>query len=340
MTPTTLNHLPHVCGHQTAIDGLLRAFTEKNLPPAIIFSGPKGVGKRHLAQVLASTICCPNAPEQEPEPCPQCQRMLSSRHPDLLLIQRPPDRRNISIKDIRSCLQQMQERPWEAPYRIAIIDGVEDLSLPAANCLLKSLEEPQTSQMYLLITQSIQRTLATIRSRCTEVPLGPIPENELIHFLQNRHHISLDQATQAAQSSKGIFQLALESCDQELRENRKKLFEHLIRFESHPEFAETLIGEMRGRSNEEQRHETIALLNHLLEKLRLGIRASFLGETFGDSGTKSRIDHAHWRQLCHVVEKVCEAIAALTAGAATLLTLESLILDLNNILPANMGRTA
>ncbi|MFC1872183.1 ATP-binding protein [Chloroflexota bacterium] len=161
--------------------GLLRACLESDsLAHAYILTGPPHVGKMALAINLAQAVNCTgdDAPCQL---CPSCRRVLEDRHADVEIIgvgtaaDDGASKSMIYIEQIQQLQTTANLAPFEGRYRVYIINGAEHLSVPAANCLLKTLEEPPEHVLMLLLAENEQAVLETVLSRCQHLELRPMP---------------------------------------------------------------------------------------------------------------------------------------------------------------------
>jgi DNA polymerase-3 subunit delta' len=162
-----------VVGHDRIKRLLARALTSGRLPPALLFSGPEGIGKKRLALVLGRALLCEREGKGPCDACGACRRGLRGMHPDLILLE--PATAVIKVDQVRELVDQISGLPFEGRARTVIIDNAHLLTEEAANALLKSLEEPPPTSHAALITASPQALLPTIRSRCQELRMGPLP---------------------------------------------------------------------------------------------------------------------------------------------------------------------
>lgn len=167
-----------VIGHSKAVELLKRSLEIGRLAHAYLFVGPPNVGKTALAINLAQALNC----EQQEPPCNQCsscRRIATGNHADVQIIGRLPDsssglKKDISIMQIRELQQAAALQPYEGRHRVFIIDGAEHLNEESANCLLKTLEEPPSGVLIVLLTVDDSRLLPTIVSRCHRIELFPL----------------------------------------------------------------------------------------------------------------------------------------------------------------------
>ena len=175
-----------VVGHEAALSRLQRGLKNGNLGHAYLISGPAHAGKMTLALALARALnCCSD--EAPCGDCAECRRIDAGSHPDVMVValgssadDENRSRTEISIKQVRDDIQHWANLPpFEGKYRVFIIGGAEMLSLEAANCLLKTLEEPQPGVLFLLLTDQPGRLPETVISRCQRIDLGPVASEKI-----------------------------------------------------------------------------------------------------------------------------------------------------------------
>lgn len=196
-----------VLGHERLKDLLSRTLREARLPPALLFAGPQGVGKRTLALAAARALLCERTDGDACESCASCRRALRGLHPDLLLVE--PVTAAIKIEQIRDVVREVAGRPFEGRARAVVVDDADAMTEQAANALLKSLEEPPPTSHLFLVTAAPQALLPTIRSRCQTLRFGPLPEGLLEAHLQERLGLSAEEARLRAALSQGSLGVAL-----------------------------------------------------------------------------------------------------------------------------------
>ena len=133
-----------VLGHDRIRDLLGRALVAGRLPPALLFVGPRGVGKRTLALAVARALLCPDGASLGDAcgKCPACHRTSKGLHPDLFLAEPEGATLTLKIERVRELVREIDARPFEAAARAVLIDDAHTMTEQAQNALLKSLEEP------------------------------------------------------------------------------------------------------------------------------------------------------------------------------------------------------
>ncbi|MBN2575159.1 MAG: DNA polymerase III subunit delta' [Deltaproteobacteria bacterium] len=192
--------LRDIAGQEHAVAMLLRAVDSGRLAHACLFEGPESVGKRSAALGLALALCCTEAPGSGCGACDACRRILCGRHPDVLAL--TPATSQYLVEQAREVVALAATRPHEAPVRMFILDSADCLNPSAANCLLKTLEEPFPGNHLVLVTAAPDRLLPTIRSRTQRIRFLPLGPAALVRIAE-RHGASPAQAQTAAALSGG-----------------------------------------------------------------------------------------------------------------------------------------
>lgn len=201
-----------VIGQTRAVSLLQRSLEMDSLAHAYLFGGPAHVGKMTLALNLAQALNC-EAAEPPCGQCLSCQKIASAKHADVQIIglgqnggsaeARP--RVEISIDQIRQLQHSANLPPFEGRCRIFIIDGAELMSIEAANCLLKTLEEPVSKVVFILLTVNERLLPATVVSRCQRVELLPLAITEVEAALVQNWGVELQKAKLLATLSRGCL---------------------------------------------------------------------------------------------------------------------------------------
>lgn len=162
-----------VTGHRRVVELLSRSIARAALPPSLIFAGPAGSGKRLTAIAVAQALNClkpittadGRLPTDACGTCVPCTRIARGVHPDVVLVE-PGDSGSIKIDPIRDVIDRASYRPFEGKRRAVIVDAADALVVAAQNALLKTLEEPTPSSVFMLLTSRPDMLLVTVRSRC------------------------------------------------------------------------------------------------------------------------------------------------------------------------------
>src|SRR6185369_6849504 len=180
--------------HATAL--LRRAVASGHVPHAYLFEGPDGVGKRGAALGLGLALTCAVEPGEGCGACDGCRRIESGMHPDVPVF--AAEGPQIVIEQAQAIVALAQSRPHEAAARVIVIDGADRLNVNAANCLLKTLEEPSPGTHIVLVTSAPERILPTIRSRSQRVRFRALSTDALVGLLVSAHGVDRQRAGVAA----------------------------------------------------------------------------------------------------------------------------------------------
>jgi DNA polymerase-3 subunit delta' len=179
--------LRDVIGHRRLVELLSRSVRNDSLPPSLILSGPSGVGKRLVAISTAQVLNC-SVPRVGPAgvdacgACAACARIAKGIHPDVLFLE-PGESGSIKIDQVREIIDRAGYRPFEGRRRVVILDDADALVPAAQNALLKILEEPPPSSIFLLITSRPDMLLPTVRSRCPQLRFRELAADDVAAVL-------------------------------------------------------------------------------------------------------------------------------------------------------------
>ncbi|WP_052715718.1 AAA family ATPase [Devosia chinhatensis] len=191
-------------GHDAARAAILAQLAEHRLPGAIMLHGPQGIGKATFAFELATTILEATGDEGALR---VREQVAALSHPNLsVLRRRPKDSKSyysvIRVEDVRDLRDTLQQTRGRTGHRIAILDSIDDCNPNAANALLKTLEEPPADTTFFLISHRPGALLPTIKSRCHNVALRPLPDAVLTRIVTESlpaiDAAALDRAVQLA----------------------------------------------------------------------------------------------------------------------------------------------
>ncbi len=213
-----------IVGHEQAQRLLQAAVRAQRLAHAYLFTGPDGIGKRLVAQRWSMAINCeapPNTGFGGCGTCRACVMALAGSHPDLVVIE--PDGLFIKIEQIRAVQTALGFTAWSGSRKIVLIDRADRLNQEAANCLLKTLEEPPPSSLLILISASPDDLLPTLRSRCHLIRFAPLDPEQLTPWLIAEQHWSADDAALVGAVAGGCIGKALAVDPSALREERDQI---------------------------------------------------------------------------------------------------------------------
>ena len=174
-----------VVGQEHILKALENSIQHNKLHQAYMFSGTRGVGKTTIARVFAKCLNCQTGDMPQPEPCNECSACIeikAGRHIEFLEVDAAS---RTGVDDMRELLESVQYKPANARYKIYLIDEVHMLSKSSFNALLKTLEEPPPHVMFLMATTEVEKVPKTVLSRCLQLNLKIIPENQIREHIQS-----------------------------------------------------------------------------------------------------------------------------------------------------------
>lgn len=225
-----------IVGQEEAKRILQSAIKNNRLSHAYLFVGPEGVGKRLTAKTLAKALNCqpPTTFVQNRFPakvvgddscdkCRNCIRIDLDEYPDVKIIE--PVGTSIKIEKMREIKRVASLKPLEGKKKVYIILEASAMTQPAANSLLKTLEEPQGETLFILTTSHIPGLLPTIVSRCQLVRFKPLPPKVIENFLIKKGGIAKDEAYMASNLSEGSLRKGMRIASSEQRELRNRVID-------------------------------------------------------------------------------------------------------------------
>lgn len=268
-----------ILGHDRIIEVLRRSLRNGKTAHSYLFEGVPGCGRKKTAVTLIQALFCTALPDDACGVCPSCRKIDSGNHPDIHLIAPLPDKRDISIEQLREMQHILALRPYEAPRKVCIIDPAERMSVSAANSLLKTLEEPPGNALIILLTENAGMLLSTVRSRCQLIRFAPLSPEHLLTLLE-RSGMAPETAALVAPMSGGSLKKAQELDNEALIVRREAVLSrleqlNLNRIASVFDAAEELSG---------NRDTTLELLDMLLSFFRDAVH---LGAGSGDIVNRS-----------------------------------------------------
>jgi len=282
-----------VLGQAPAIATLQRALRNGLVHHAYRFEGPAGVGKELAAMAFAQALVCEAGDSLGCGSCDSCRRAVQLSqaepcvplHPDVVLVERalyPPEliggkkeAAEISVEQIRRVvLARAAYPPHEGRARVFIVRRAEELSISAANALLKTLEEPRAATYFVLLSAQPERLVETIRSRSVPVRFGPLADGVLTTILRAQG-IAEERVATIVQLAGGSASVALESADAETTGAADSFATRVIEAMRAPHLASAV---MLGESLNRDRHQLVDSLRtlgaHFVEEARARARGA------------------------------------------------------------------
>src|SRR5438445_5314279 len=210
-----------IIGHEHTINTLRRALVAARVRHAYLFTGPEHIGKALLTRRFAQTLLCTGGPDPHIAPqnpcnvCLSCRKVMHNNHPDVHYIARPPDKQFILIDQVRALQSDSARKTLEGRRNVFIIQGMHEMNVQAANCLLKTLEEPEPDVVLLLTAPDAGQLLPTILSRVQQVPMQLLTTKQIMSALEERWQVEPDEASMIAALAAGRMGWAVQAVEDE-----------------------------------------------------------------------------------------------------------------------------
>lgn len=168
-------------GNKAVLELLKKLANGKKVPHAYVFFGPEGIGKKLFALHFAKILNCTSKDIKPCNNCINCQKINKNIHSDIKIIE--TDKKQIKIDEIRSAINFANSSAIEGKYKFIIIDDAHKMNQFSANALLKTLEEPISNTIIILITENDKSLLRTILSRCVKISFAPLSSEDITKIL-------------------------------------------------------------------------------------------------------------------------------------------------------------
>ena len=253
-------------GHQRVLSYLERILCGEKMGQSYLFTGKEGIGKYLVARWFAAGVLCQSEEERPCLKCASCARVSKGIHVDLKEV--APDQRGlISIDTIRSVQDWLSVRPMEGTRKALLIDNAHAMNIPAANAFLKTLEEPPSSAVIVLVTSNPLWLLPTIRSRCQVVWFSPLSGEDVREVLSKKDvEVEANLLNLVSQGSPGRLLEMVESPHYQAMEKATRLL-----VEGKGGWSEVVGSQLRGKKGwVKEKDEVMRFLLILHEALREG----------------------------------------------------------------------
>ena len=178
----------NLIGNEQIKNLLTKTAKANKVSHSYLFCGIEGIGKLLFAKEFANMILCNSTSEAKPcGICKACVELESNKHPDYYEIN--VEESTIKIEQIRLMQSKILEKPIISNKQVYIINNADTMTKEAANCLLKTLEEPPEYVCIILIVSNENALLNTIKSRCTKVNFNQIENDILKQYIQKVYNI-------------------------------------------------------------------------------------------------------------------------------------------------------
>ena len=224
-----------VVGHKDILKYISSVVENNRVSHAYILNGERGSGKKMLANLFAMTLLCETGDNEPCGKCHSCKQAESGNHPDIIRVTHEKPN-SISVDDIRTQVNNTVDiKPYQGPYKVYIIPQADMMTPQAQNAILKTIEEPPSYAVFLLLTENAETLLPTINSRCVMLKLRNIKDTLIKKYLMENLEIpdyKADMCTAFAQGNMGrAIMLANSDHFNEIREEAVQLLKHISEME-------------------------------------------------------------------------------------------------------------
>lgn len=318
-------------GHDVVRSQMQRAVDRGRLSHAYLFAGPAGVGKKTFARRLAQSLLCEQDSGDQLDACgvcPNCKRFQAGTHPDYYEIACPEGKKSIPVEMFigdddhrgrQGLCYELSLRSMASDRKVAVIDDAHLMQSEASNSLLKTLEEPPSNALIVIVTDREEALLPTIRSRCQAVRFQRLTDEQLSQLIQsNALATSSEQVEQLVRWAEGSLEVARNLT--ELTELNHFLDSHfsnsnLNPLKLAPQLQEWI--EAAGESSQ-QRQAAMWVLRYLGEEMRARVREA--------SQSAEVVDLSH-----DILKRLREAENQLNEMMPIPLWVEGLVYDLSRL---------
>ncbi len=322
--------LADVVGHRTVTARLRRAAAEACPATAYAFAGSSGLGKRTVADAFAMELLCASPTDAGAcGACAQCIRVAGGTHPDVLVVAREPERRDIRTEQVRDLTRWFALRPLMAARKVALLDDAETLNEHGQNALLKTLEEPPGAAVLVLVVARASLLLPTVRSRCQLVRFDPLADAELTQLL-DRHGVPAPEIPLLVARSGGSPGHALALREDRHAERRGAVLERLGRLPELSAAEVSALAQTMARGEVEPALEVVVSWYRDLLGLVAG-SAGPLRNPDAAAALRHAATRGSVRGVLHQLQAVCATIEDIERNANRALALETMLLALRRI---------
>ena len=192
-----------ILGNDMIKEHFQKAIENNKISHAYILTGEAGTGRKSIANAFSMALLCEKGGKEPCMVCHSCKQVLSGNHPDLIYVKHEKPN-SIGVDDIREQINDtIMIRPYSSYYKIYIVDEAEKMTVQAQNALLKTIEEPPSYAVIILITTNQEAFLPTILSRCVQLKLKPLKDFTVKSYLVQHLGIPEKEAEICAAFARG-----------------------------------------------------------------------------------------------------------------------------------------
>ncbi len=336
--------LQNVLGQPQATGILRRILQEDRLTHTYLFFGPDSVGKKRAGYEFAKSLICESTgPLDACDACSSCRRIDQGLHPDVFFLE--PETTStgreawIKIETIRDLQKKLAFLPYEGKTKVVLIDSAERINPQATNAFLKTLEEPPSQTVLILISSNPQQILPTVISRCQGIRFQPLTVptiQTLLEQMPEEEKFDPEEVALRASRAGGSLERAFDADLMEWAEIRRELATLLLNISF--DRMDLLFSFTRNWAKSPLRiPQMLKEISGLLRDaalLQIGCPAKVLLNQDMVSELQQLSSKYNRQSLANLNETVHQTRLALAGNANVQLALETLLLDFCEALPA------
>lgn len=226
MTDGKIFDFHDILGNDMIKEHFQKAIENHKVSHAYILTGEAGTGRKSFANAFSMALLCEKGGKEPCMTCHSCKQVMSGNHPDLIYVTHEKPN-SIGVDDIREQINDtIMIRPYSSYYKIYIVDEAEKMTVQAQNALLKTIEEPPSYAVIILITTNQEAFLPTILSRCVQLKLKPLKDFTVKSYLVQHLGIAEKEADLCAAFARGNLGKAIHlASSDEFKELYHKIME-------------------------------------------------------------------------------------------------------------------
>ena len=305
-------------GHKDILDNLIRKIKKEEISHAHIIVGEDGIGKSSLAKILASNIL---GIEEEKE--------------SVDIINYKSKKASFGVDDVRGIIEEVNKKPYEGDKKVIIIHKGNKLTIQAQNALLKTIEEPPKGVFIILLCESLEFILDTIKSRCEVHKLSPLNNNDINLYAERlSYNYSKEEIQSAVAYSQGIpGRLEDFLKDEGLKDLRNTLVELLINI-AKSDIDALLQFESKILSYKDKKEELLNILTSLIRDIiiykEINHSSGIINIDKVDN-LKELSTEMSYKKLNKIVEKINECRVSLNKNSSFSLTIRVMLIGIMEV---------
>ncbi len=233
MTDGKMLGFQDILGNDMIKDYFQKAIETHKISHAYVLTGESGMGRKSIANAFAMALLCEKGGKEPCMVCHSCKQVLSGNHPDLVYVTHEKPN-SIGVDDIREQINDtIMIRPYSSYYKIYIVDEAEKMTVQAQNALLKTMEEPPSYAVIILVTTNQEAFLPTILSRCVQLKMKPLKDFTVKSYLVEHLHVPDREAEVCAAFARGNLGKAIHlASSEEFKELYQKVMQLVKRVDT------------------------------------------------------------------------------------------------------------